>query len=340
MRQPRGADGRFGSVYDPVELLALTISAIRAIADEPLAVTRPRFDRERPRTPALPSAAQVCRRLNTSWQAIQLLARDSTCNPEHTIGKWLGQSDLSPQRRQHALMVLRAVALRSSEESPSPASYRSGREQLLRGDRAAWRHGRRLFLPSALQLERLGEGWDQALAGADLARRPQATSIAGVPIVDALELFASCYGAVPGTRTLELFARGRFALAKRRRPWREYLAELALRFEATGRELPRFLDPGECVDLDTPAALAAIPETWPKNRSKRRNREEAVSALLEFLDWLGPKRCAGQREHASFGKSRPGVLSVSAIQRAGGWSKLLDEARARRGALRRTEVGE
>ena len=293
------------------------------------------FDRARTnldKWAAVPSARQICARLNVSWRP--LLA--ALFEPDRDVDKFVSHKQRTAVA--HGLddgqiaATLRIVATRLGVTTLRPAQYDAERAELRSENQRRYRHGAALTLATANQIIRAAGDWDRALAVAGLDERPALTGSqpSEVSYHEAVRRFLESQGAMPTSTQLErLAAAQRFPLP--RIPaggHKQALLEVQAAFAAEGRWAPATYPPKNrrpVYDFEGPSA-ADRPEG---RRVKRYSKEDCLAGVLAYLVESGPGERASQKRYGAWAVGTPHP-APSALGRHGGWTALLAEARARR----------
>lgn len=182
---------------------------------EPETVTQRAFDATREHSAAqadLPPARRITERLGLSWREVLAVAHA----PENEQTKLLGLRHKAPSSaawlsEKHVAAVVQLIAGRLGADTVSTNEYRVERKKVLAVDRARWRHGRNLLLPTAEQVMHATGSWDEALrfAGLREQRKPGAawkkTNAPALP--DLMERFYEAHGVQPTRPALQEWAR-------------------------------------------------------------------------------------------------------------------------------------
>jgi hypothetical protein len=336
--QPVGRPGspRFRSRYDLRGLVSV-VAAV-ALAADPKAsekVSQRRYDAARAAAgyADAPTAKQTAARFGMPWEAVLALALDPTRSVDSVLGKKEGEEDQPWLTDEDVRAALRIVARRLGKKTLKPVEYRLERRKMLDAARRSRLHQSELSLPTEGQIERITGSWDKALKIARLKSRPQTGGGTGVPIVAVLELFLGTYGYLPGVAQLEGFARAQgIPLAKRRKPYADYIAALMAERAEWGKWTPPHSLAGAKPKLDEPVpGLSALLARFPKaqKRKKRWTREECDEALVGLLaEWPNNRRL-NEDAYQEASRGRDDLPSLSSLQRRGGatFAELVEEAR-------------
>lgn len=329
------AQPRFTSRYD-LRGLVDVVAEVARVADsrQPERVTQAQWDAARASAghADAPAARQVATRLTMGWVEVLALALDGR-DIDKALGSHLSEDD-DPYLTHDADDVraaLRVVALRLGKRTLTPRAYADERAQMLTAARRRWRHRADPALPSVSQVEHIAGSWDAALALAGLGPRPPQERSEGLPIVDALELALEAHGALLTKPEL-----GRFAAAnnlsvarhKRGKPWGDYLAELRTRRADWGKWTP----PAPPLFGTRPDYSVAVPlpPDAPRRRKRRWTRAECVAALAALLAELPPRTRLTLRRYQQEAVGRRDLPHLASLQRHGGFSEVVAEARRTR----------
>ncbi len=325
---------RFRSRYDVRSLVDVVAAVARASAPEtPEGVSQSRYDAARVAAgyPDAPTAKQTAARLGMPWKEVLALALDPARSVDSVLGAREGEDDKPWLTSKDVCAALKIVARRLGKKTLKPVEYRLERKKMLDAARHSYRHLSELSLPTEGQIERTAGGWDEALVIAGLAPRPRATAGTGVPIVAVMELFLETFGYLPGVSQLEGFARAQgIPLAKRRRPYADYIAELAAERTEWGKWTPKKPPRGmkPCLTTPAPGVAALLSDATGGKRRKRWTREECISALTQLLsEWPSDRRLT-EDAYQEVSRERADLPSLSSLQRQGGFGELLRRARS------------
>jgi hypothetical protein len=243
----RDARGRYQAPLTAGELLgAVRQVALAARPAEPTLCSQSQFDaaREQAGWSALPSAVTIARRLKSSWPAL-LGAIFDPARDEHRFVA-LRDSDSLPTALtlDDAVAAIRytAAACGIGEGNEFSHSQHDAimvplREYARRRRDRAQAH----WLFPTVQMIDSTVGWQAALQAAGLRPR-QTTSVPGLPLIDALELFLHDHGFLAGERSIKRWARER-GLSIANGNFREARAALMARRAREGRWTPPGLLP-------------------------------------------------------------------------------------------------
>lgn len=179
--------------------------------DAPASVSQREFDRARTnleKWAAVPSARQICARLNVSWRP--LLA--ALFEPDRDVDKFVSHKQRTAVAHglsdDQVAAALRIVAARLGVTTLRPAQYDAERAELMSENQRRYRHGAALTLATANQIMRAAGDWDRALAVAGLNERPALTGSqpSEVSYHEAVRRFLESQGAMPTSKQLEAFA--------------------------------------------------------------------------------------------------------------------------------------
>ena len=139
----------------------------------PQAVSQRAWDaaRTKSRFPDAPSARAICDRLGFTWPELLDLAQADDELKDYRLGHRHGEQDQDWLTPEHAIAMLRLVALRLDTQELTRAAYRRERATLLASHRRKWRHGGQLLIPNEDQVVAVCGAWDAALAAAGLEVR-------------------------------------------------------------------------------------------------------------------------------------------------------------------------
>jgi hypothetical protein len=331
-----GQPPRFRSRYDLRSLVDVVAAVARVAAPEaPGQISQRAYDAARAAAgyANAPTAKQIAARLGMSWKAVLALALDPTRSVDSVLGAREGEEDKPWLTSKDVCAALKIVARRLGKKTLKPVEYRLERKRMLDAARHSYRHLSELSLPTEGQIERTAGSWDEALVIAGLAPRPRATAGMGVPIVAVLELFLETFGYLPGVAQLEGFARAQgIPLAKRRRPYADYIAELAKERAEWGKWTPEKPPHGmkPCLTTPAPGVAALLSDATGGKRKKRWTREECVEALAQLLaEWPNDKRLT-EDAYQEVSRGRDDLPSLSSLQRGarGGFRELVRRARS------------
>lgn len=328
----RGRGGRIASRYDLRTLLDVVAAvALFVSAEEPLRVRQSEYDAARSAAgyPDAPTGKQTAQRFGLPWRDLLELALDKSRDLDKALGYRLAAVPDETLDEFGVRVALRTVALRLGVRTLAPNDYAGERDEMLAT--TSLRHRPvELALPTALQIRRAAGGWSAALEIAGLEPRQRMAPTIGLPVVDALELALESNGCLPTRNELHSFAAANgFSIAKGRRPYAEYITGLHASRADWGKWTPnRPPPPTQRPDWRAPVEL-------PKNitlvqmKRRRWTREECIDVIARLLDEMGDQRLtlAAYQRRVVGRRDLPGVGS---IQRNGGFSQLLAEARKRR----------
>jgi hypothetical protein len=325
----------FRSHYDLRGLVSVVAAVARTAEPKaPERISQRRYDaaREAAGYANAPTAKQTAARLEMPWKEVLALALDPARSVDSVLGKKEGEEDQPWLTSEDVRAALRIVARRLGKKTVKPVEYRLERRRMLQAAGRAHLHRSELSLPTEGQIERVAGSWDDALEIAGLKSRPQTGGGTGVPIASVLELFLKTFGYLPGVAQLEGFARAQsIPLAKRRKPYADYIAELTTERAEWGKWTPPHSLSGAKPKLDEPApGLSALLARFPKaqKRKKRWTREECVEALMGLLaEWPNDRRL-NEDAYQEASRGRDDLPSLSSLQRQGGFGELIVEARS------------
>jgi hypothetical protein len=328
----RGRDGRVESRYDLRTLLdAVAVIARLANPDKPLLTRQADYDAARAAAgyADAPTGKQTAQRFGLAWRALLALALDEERDLDKALGNLVAAENDETLDEMGVRIALRTVAVRLGKRTLAPADYTRERDGMLAA--ASLRHRPvELVLPTALQVLRVAGSWDAALEIAGLEPRPGVAFSVGLPVVDALELALESFGCLPTRDDLHTFAAANgFSVARIRRPYPEYVAELHARRADWGKWTPSASPlAGQRPDWRVPVELPRN-ITLVEKRKRRWTREECIDAIARLLDELGSTRMT-QRVYQERVVGRRDFPALGSIQRHGGFTELLAEARTRR----------
>lgn len=329
---------RFRSRYDLRGLVDVVAAVARASSPEtPEGVSQRAYDAARKAAGFgdAPTAKQTAARIGIPWKEALALALDPARSVDSVLGAREGEDDKPWLTSKDVCAALRIVARRLGKKTLKPVEYRLERKRMLDAAKRSYRHLSELSLPTEGQIERTVGSWDEALVAAGLAPRPRATAGTGVPIVAALELFLETFGYLPSVSQLEGFARAQgIPLAKRRRPYADYIAELAAERAEWGKWTPAGPLRGAKPKLGAPVpGLAALLARFPdvQKRKKSWTHEECVAALVGLLTERPSDKRLTEDAYQEASRERADLPSLSSLQRGarGGFNELMQAARAR-----------
>lgn len=300
-----------------------------ADAEDPIQVSQSRFDTARQHSQlygGLPRAKRIAARLRMSWREVLQLAHA----PDHTHSHRLGRAQSQPEAdwlsEDCIAFSLRLVALRLGVESVSPVQYRRERERLLAADRAAWLHGRRLRLPTDEQIRIAADGWDHALALAQLAPRPgrgdQGQGKYAATTEDVLDRAYEAFGMELTSKEIWMFvaANGIPYSRERQRLWGECIAAWKAERRAQGLDVPDGPPP-----LDRrPDYSEDVGAARPGERRipRRHNIEDCVSSVSAYLQQLAPGQRSTKLGYQAWATTQADAPSYSAFDQHGGWGRV------------------
>lgn len=328
----RGIGGRIESRYDLRTLLEIVAAVARlANPSAPLLVRQADYDAARADAgyPDAPTGKQTAQRFGLAWRELLTLALDEERNLDKAVGHRVGADEDAALDEAGIRAALRTVALRLDRRTLTVFEYRREREEML-ASASLRHHPVELYLPSDYQILRVAGSWEAALEISGLDPRVESASPKGLPIIDAIEIALEATGCLPTRNELHTFAAANgFSVARGRRPFSEYVAELSARRDGWGKWTPLGRPPhaqrpdwGASYELPRNVNLV-------RKRRRRWTREECIAALGRLLDELGNERLT-QRVYQQRTTGRRDLPPLFSLQRHGKFSELLAEARKRR----------
>jgi hypothetical protein len=297
--------------------------SIFADAEHPTEVPQRVFDAARRRATSvaeLPRAKNIAARLRLSWRAVLTLAHEPQSTHAHRLSH-LHTHQQDWLTEDYVAFVLRAVAIRLGAESVSPSQYRAERERMLAVDRACWRHGRQLRLPTDDQIRIAVGEWDQALALAGLTARAPHTGN-GVTPEELLDRCFEIHGAQATEDELILFARsnGIPYRTRRGRTWSECVEAWKAERRARGLPAPDGLPPRrERPDYSKDVGAARPGE---RRRHDWGKIEDCAAAVRAYLDQLPSGARSSKRGYQDWASARSDAPSYSAFDQHDGWGRV------------------
>ncbi len=261
------------------------------------------------------------------WREILALAHE----PAHTHAHRLGRIHTEPEHDwltdELIAFALQFVALRLGLASVSPVQYRTEREKLLRDDRAAYRHGGQLRLPSENQIRVAMDGdWDAALALAHLAPRPergdQGRGKYAPTTAEVLERAFEAHGTELTSKEIWVFvkANGMPYGRERGRLWAECVAEWKQQRAARGLAVPAGPPP-----LDQrPDYGKRVGAARPHEQRRRdwSNIEDCLPHVVAYLEQLPSGARSSKRSYQEWTREHPDAPSSSTFDQHGGWESV------------------
>lgn len=205
IRQTRNRRGQFAGRYDFHSRYRAAATVLRfAWPADPESVSTRNFDDARSAAghSDLPRADQLARSVGLSWSEFKCVALDTTRDQMRTYGARRKQ----PARRaiftsQSAAAIVRRVASALGQATPTAVDY-----DIYRIDYLARNRDVRFLFPTSDQVIAACGGWLAALLLADLDAPELDRKGVGMPVRDALGLFLSTQGRLPGKHQLKAFA--------------------------------------------------------------------------------------------------------------------------------------
>lgn len=194
---------RFKATLDRTSLMDAVARVLRqADPEEPQEVTRTAFNAARSETPnsqGVPTAAQVCERLERGWADVKEICLGPADRRDHHRSLRGRDPNRRVASRQEVVQALALVAQRRGQDTLSLREYDETVREIEAQGKRAWRHGRPLRLPPAHHVEWAGE-WKELLAEAGL--KPSSSVQPTLDVVEQIEDFIGAFGASPSHRHL------------------------------------------------------------------------------------------------------------------------------------------
>jgi hypothetical protein len=228
------------SAYSRADLfVALGIILHFANGAAPESVTTRGFDGSRAGAghPRCPTAKVICFRLKLSWPEAKRIALDPKRDIAITVARRFQAVGAARELSLgEVVLALRTVAARLGTKTLARPVYQLEREQMIRADRRAYRHGGGVTLPTADQVARVAGSWADALAAAKLEGSGR-RDLSSVPIEEVLDrhfkkhgfvLAADCLGPFATAEGLRVQSRGKRRWNEIVETWRSASAERGL----------------------------------------------------------------------------------------------------------------
>jgi hypothetical protein len=277
----RGRDGRFVPAGDIRTRYSQISEVLRATdAEHPERVSTRRFDESRESTghPSLPRARDLADWLGMPWGEVKAVALDETRDQVKTLKSRRRETARPWSDVDGAVLALRRVAAALEQDHLSATSYDEYRRRSSSATRSV--------LPTSAQIVKLIGSWSGALELAGLAQsRPTG---AGLPVVDALGVFVSTQGRLPGRGELQAFAADpRWAFPLQRlgaRKWKEWLAAFEMRWVGEmGRWMPPPSNPAAAFLPLQPSDISSLPQRAQGPRGYW-NRARVIASVVAYLE--------------------------------------------------------
>ncbi|HET8751952.1 MAG TPA: hypothetical protein VFM43_05450 [Gaiellaceae bacterium] len=319
----RRDDGSFVSTYSNADLYKLVaLAARKARPDAPHSLSVRVFDQTLPAIgyPDAPSGRAIYARLKKPWPVIveRALSERSERSERQTEAVLKKREEAPWLTERHLYFALKAIAGFKEAETIPELSYEPWRAQYLANRVEETRQSVDLLeqlIPTAGQILRIAasldaEGttaWDKALAYAGLAPRPAATTVKGLPIVEAMQLYVEATGGEfwPSQDEVERLAKewGIMIASRAGKNWSEYLNQYREARAAQGLEMPTTkLVRGTPKPIfgPKPEGLQA-PERG--NRNRWTDEEEAFRIVTDYvLDCRARGVTPSQRDYKDWQK--------------------------------------
>ncbi|HWH45392.1 MAG TPA: hypothetical protein VNT32_11730 [Thermoleophilaceae bacterium] len=277
----------------------------------------------------MPSARQICRRLQRSWPV--LLA--GSLAPSGAAQRARSHARARPAvwiSRDYCAVALRAAARRYGTGSVSYGTYDLWRERQLAVSRRRQRHASGLEIPTAGQIETLFGSWGAALTYTGL-EAPAGALFADDPdelVERALVLCIETHGCLPTSKDLTVFARAHRLRLPRYEGWRRHVERTRERFGRDGRWFPPAPPPTSVRPDYTRVVPEALRDERPPDYAA--DREAVIAALVGFLDSLETGERASFHRFKAYATLNPGQPGSSTLASHGGYAQLVAEAKRRR----------
>jgi hypothetical protein len=292
----------------------------------------------------LPSARAIARKLKYPWPKLLELAHSTTEPYTRHLGKQQADEIHDFLTSERIAYVLKLVAGRRNLSTLTKRQYEIERERLLKKNRSRWLHGRKLRLPTAVQIciwirndhyassrpyLPIAGAWNQALELAGLKVREKSARQLPNKLISPLDLIERYYDAhetQPTPVALSRFARVHGLPYKRitsRVKWNALIQDWKATRAQQGLPEPAPPPPSK----QSAYRLTRVRDTRKTVPSPWKDKDKCVNIIIKYLEQLPNNTRPTANNYEAWRQQQASPApSVPTLAQHGGWVKTREQA--------------